>query len=124
MPLETVILTHLYPFCFTTLLGVCLEEKESMQHNGPGGTGFRAFFPESQYGYDPTSPITLGPEYSSEIGGRKDVVTALPGQVVKIRAVFELMGKYTWHCHVLSHEDNEMMRYFEVVQPGGGGYEY
>jgi spore coat protein A len=24
-------------------------------------------------------------------------------------------GRYVWHCHVLEHEDNEMMRPFEVV---------
>jgi spore coat protein A, manganese oxidase len=24
-------------------------------------------------------------------------------------------GRYVWHCHILEHEDNEMMRPFEVV---------
>jgi spore coat protein A len=24
-------------------------------------------------------------------------------------------GKYVWHCHILEHEDNEMMRPFEIV---------
>jgi FtsP/CotA-like multicopper oxidase with cupredoxin domain len=100
-------------------LGVCLEEKESMQHSGPGGVGFRAIFPPDSPGYDSSSPVTLGPEYSSEIGGRKDMVTAWPGQVVKIRAIFDMEGKYVWHCHVLSHEDNEMMRYYEILAPGG-----
>jgi FtsP/CotA-like multicopper oxidase with cupredoxin domain len=90
-----------------------------MQHSGPGGVGFRAIFPPDSPGYDSSSPITLGPEYSSEIGGRKDVVTALPGQVVKIRAIFDMLGKYVWHCHLLSHEDNEMMRYYEIVATDG-----
>ena len=26
-------------------------------------------------------------------------------------------GKYVYHCHVLEHEDNEMMRPYEVVAP-------
>jgi spore coat protein A len=24
-------------------------------------------------------------------------------------------GRYVWHCHVLEHEDNEMMRPFELL---------
>jgi spore coat protein A len=24
-------------------------------------------------------------------------------------------GRYVWHCHVLEHEDNEMMRPYEVI---------
>ena len=27
-------------------------------------------------------------------------------------------GKYVWHCHILEHEDNEMMRPFEIVKDG------
>ena len=39
-----------------------------------------------------------------------------PGQVVRIIARFEgYAGKYPWHCHMLEHEDNEMMLQFEVV---------
>ncbi len=39
-----------------------------------------------------------------------------PGEVVRIIARFEgYAGKYPWHCHMLEHEDNEMMLQFEVV---------
>jgi spore coat protein A len=24
-------------------------------------------------------------------------------------------GRYVWHCHLLEHEDNEMMRPYEVL---------
>jgi len=24
-------------------------------------------------------------------------------------------GRYVWHCHILEHEDNEMMRPYEIV---------
>jgi spore coat protein A len=27
-------------------------------------------------------------------------------------------GRYVWHCHMLEHEDNEMMRPYEVTSPG------
>jgi spore coat protein A, manganese oxidase len=24
-------------------------------------------------------------------------------------------GRYVWHCHILEHEDNEMMRPYQVL---------
>lgn len=48
--------------------------------------------------------------------GWKDTVRVEPGEVVRIIARFDgVPGKYPWHCHVLEHEDNEMMLQFEVV---------
>jgi spore coat protein A, manganese oxidase len=47
--------------------------------------------------------------------GWKDTVIAYPGQVTRIKARFDLAGLYVWHCHILEHEDNEMMRPFQVV---------
>lgn len=44
----------------------------------------------------------------------KDVVTALPRQVTRIKATFNKPGRYVWHCHILSHEDHEMMRVLQV----------
>jgi spore coat protein A, manganese oxidase len=48
--------------------------------------------------------------------GYKDTVIAYPGQVTRIRATFNLPGEYVWHCHIVEHEDNEMMRPFQVLQ--------
>ncbi|HVQ87255.1 MAG TPA: multicopper oxidase [Actinomycetes bacterium] len=52
--------------------------------------------------------------------GVKDTVVALPGQVTRIRAHFENAGQFVWHCHIVEHEDNEMMRPYRIgpVQPG------
>jgi len=52
--------------------------------------------------------------------GWKDTVIAYPGQVTRLRMTFGEPGQYTWHCHILEHEDNEMMRPFRVgpEQPG------
>jgi FtsP/CotA-like multicopper oxidase with cupredoxin domain len=55
--------------------------------------------------------------------GFKDTVTAYPGQVTRIRARFDTPGQYVWHCHIVEHEDNEMMRPYRIgpVQPGQPG---
>jgi FtsP/CotA-like multicopper oxidase with cupredoxin domain len=52
--------------------------------------------------------------------GFKDTVIAYPGQVTRIRAQFATPGQYVWHCHIVEHEDNEMMRPYRIgpVQPG------
>jgi FtsP/CotA-like multicopper oxidase with cupredoxin domain len=55
--------------------------------------------------------------------GFKDTVTAYPGQVTRVRAQFNTPGQFVWHCHIVSHEDNEMMRPYRIgpVQPGQPG---
>jgi FtsP/CotA-like multicopper oxidase with cupredoxin domain len=52
--------------------------------------------------------------------GFKDTVIAYPGEVTRIRAQFKTTGQFVWHCHIVGHEDNEMMRPFRIgpVQPG------
>lgn len=55
--------------------------------------------------------------------GVKDTVIAYPGQVTRVKAQFSLPGQYVWHCHIVEHEDNEMMRPFRIgpVQDGQPG---
>jgi spore coat protein A, manganese oxidase len=47
--------------------------------------------------------------------GPKDTVIAYPGEVTTVKAHFDKAGLYVWHCHILEHEDNEMMRPLRVV---------
>ena len=48
--------------------------------------------------------------------GWKDTVRADPGMVTRIIMRFEgFPGRYVWHCHILEHGDNEMMRPYEVI---------
>jgi spore coat protein A len=55
------------------------------------------------------------PPPASEAGW-KDIVRADSGMVTRIIVPFDgYTGRYVWHCHLLEHEDNEMMRPFEVV---------
>lgn len=57
--------------------------------------------------------IPLRPEET----GWQDTVAVDPGTMMSIVATFDLPGEYVWHCHILSHEDNEMMRPFFVETP-------
>ncbi|MHB8709148.1 MAG: multicopper oxidase domain-containing protein, partial [Desulfuromonadales bacterium] len=63
---------------------------------------------------------TVTPPLPNE-AGFKDTVVAFPGQVTRIKARFDLAGLYVWHCHIVEHEDNEMMRPFMVVAPPATG---
>jgi FtsP/CotA-like multicopper oxidase with cupredoxin domain len=42
--------------------------------------------------------------------GFKDTVIAYPEERTRVRAHFDQGGLFVWHCHILEHEDNEMMR--------------
>ena len=81
-------------------------EQPVVQHNGATGTGFRL----ENISIGAASPA--GDAYVEN--APKDVVTALPGQVTRIKATFDKPGRYVWHCHILSHEDHEMMRVLQV----------
>jgi FtsP/CotA-like multicopper oxidase with cupredoxin domain len=72
---------------------------------------------------DPTEPLTpVGPVMPPEPWetGFKDTVIAYPAEVTRIRATFHGPGQFVWHCHIVEHEDNEMMRPFRIgpEQPG------
>jgi spore coat protein A len=48
--------------------------------------------------------------------GWKDVVQCPPTQITRIIVKFDgYPGKYLYHCHILEHEANDMMRPFEVI---------
>jgi spore coat protein A len=62
-----------------------------------------------------TGPVTPP---DPEEAAWKDTVRAHPQMVTRIIVKFEgYVGRYVWHCHVLEHEDNEMMRPYDVI-PG------
>jgi spore coat protein A len=51
--------------------------------------------------------------------GWKDTVQVPPEVITRIIVRFEgYAGRDVWHCHVLEHAANEMMRPFEVVRSG------
>jgi spore coat protein A len=58
-------------------------------------------------------PILPGPWEA----GWKDTAPVYPDQVLRVICRFEdFTGKYPYHCHVLEHEENDMMREFEVIE--------
>ncbi len=84
------------------------DPQQVLQHNGEYGTvgavsniaGGAAVNLQPVDGYYESAP--------------KDMVTALPEQVTRIKTHFDKAGRYVWHCHILSHEDHEMMRVLQV----------
>jgi spore coat protein A len=75
--------------------------------------------------FDPMAP-GYGKRRGPEAGetGRKDTVIAYPGEITRVKATFDQAGLFVWHCHIVEHEDNEMMRPYEVVssdEPDHGG---
>jgi FtsP/CotA-like multicopper oxidase with cupredoxin domain len=88
------------------------------------------------------TPFLIGPVQPAEPyeQGWKDTVVANPGQVTRIVVRFSPIESritagqlpppyaidvsqrpgYTWHCHILDHEDNEFMRRYRVLQEPQG----
>ena len=67
----------------------------------------------------PTFPITVTGAPTAAVGyetGFKDTVLCPPGQVTRIVVDFgdTTPGRFVWHCHILEHEDHEMMRPYVI----------
>jgi spore coat protein A len=76
---------------------------------------FEPFFYQNSGEVRYTGPLTPP---APEEAGWKDTVRADPKMVTRIIVRFEgYLGRYVWHCHVLEHEDNEMMRPYDVIAP-------
>jgi FtsP/CotA-like multicopper oxidase with cupredoxin domain len=61
---------------------------------------------------------TTGPAVvpDSSEAGWKDTAPVGPFEILRVICKFEdYVGKYAYHCHILEHEEHEMMRQFEVV---------
>ncbi|MCW3090148.1 MAG: multicopper oxidase family protein [Ferruginibacter sp.] len=54
-----------------------------------------------------------------EFNGTNDIVNILPRSTIKLLMPFTeeyMVGKFVYHCHILSHEDKGMMQVIEVVK--------
>lgn len=89
--------------------GAYLQTQPVVQHNGELGEGFRVVNPTKGDAVDT-------PSWYFE-DGPKDTIVAMPGWVTRIKIKFDKPGRFVWHCHILAHEDHEMMRpYFVSVE--------
>jgi spore coat protein A len=67
--------------------------------------------------------VPIGPRVPPppEAAGWKDTVPVPPDEIVRVIARFEdYKGRFPYHCHILEHEDHEMMRQFQTVLCGDG----
>jgi len=88
--------------------GTFLVHQPIVQHNGVLGLGFRVV--------NPTKGASVETPSIHYEDGPKDMVTALPGQVTRFKTYFDQPGRFVWHCHILAHEDHEMMRVMYVSE--------
>lgn len=74
---------------------------------------------------DTMNNVFTQPQYTTAAGsspvlpelweaGWKDTIACPPGTVTRVKAKFDIEGLYVWHCHILSHEEHDMMRPFTV----------
>ena len=61
-------------------------------------------------------PGSLTTPLPEEIG-YKDTILAPPGTVTRVVTTFDIPGTYVWHCHILSHEEHDMMRPMVITTP-------
>ncbi len=120
----------------------------------PGGDFIPAYGPPLDYstgnaralgGNPDITPYLQGPVMPPKPNeaGWKDTVQMLPGQVTRIAVRYAPMNKpindpnlnypfdpnvlghgYVWHCHIIDHEDNEMMRPYAVTPKAGATRTY
>lgn len=94
-----------------------------------GDTGYQPaapLFPEFGYIEALTAQVYAPAQYSTIPGSTinpqpyetlamKDTIDCPPGYVTRVLTKFDILGTYVWHCHILSHEEHDMMRPFRVV---------
>jgi len=96
---------HIHEVAFEVInrQGIAVSDQDT-----EAGTGTVGLVPGSERGPEPWER------------GRKDTVLALPGEVTRVKATFSSQGQFVWHCHIVEHEDNEMMRPFRIGNPQPG----
>ena len=104
--------THLVTF---QVIGRTPFDAEAYAEANEGAHGVPGGIDPAPYATGPMVPA--GPDER----GFKDTVKANPGQFTRIRAKFDLPNgvtapqEYVHHCHIVEHEDNDMMRGFTVT---------
>jgi spore coat protein A len=95
---------HLVRFRITDRQPFTGAVQAKLMSNGWAGVQFSA--PPVLSGRASAAPLTEQ--------GWKDTVVCPPGYVTRVVATFNNPGKYVYHCHILGHEEHDMMRWFLV----------
>jgi FtsP/CotA-like multicopper oxidase with cupredoxin domain len=101
---------HLHMVMFQVVERIPFDADAYAEAQGTYLSGDRAGTPPNPLDFATGDPILP----NSWESGWKDTVIANPGQITRIIARFDLEGLYVLHCHILEHEDNEMMRPYYV----------
>jgi len=77
--------------------------------------GADLFYPAQNPGI---TPVMIGQPQAPEAweNGWKDEVIVPPLTRVRVRMRFDIPGDFVWHCHILTHEDHDMMRPLTVIE--------
>jgi len=90
--------------------------------------------PSATYVPVPVSPYLRGKPFPADANERgwKDTFRMNPGEVTRVLVRFSPQDDspafafdataepgYVWHCHILEHEENDMMRPYHLIPPGG-----
>ena len=94
------------------------QEEHHSHHSGNNGIG-RYVVESSIVESGPNANVGTPVPPAANERGWKDTFILPPGTRARLIAKFDRPGRYVWHCHILSHEDHEMMRPFEVMTPYG-----
>jgi spore coat protein A len=69
-------------------------------------------------------PIGSPTPAAAHEAGWKDTVQVAPNEIVRVIVRFEdFTGLFPYHCHILEHEDHEMMRQFQTISCGNSDVE-
>lgn len=87
--------------------------------------GYSALFGDNQPtpGFDMSTLYTGAPlpPLANELGW-KETVKVYVGMITRVIVLFEgFTGKFVYHCHILDHEENDMMQYMNVLPANGTG---
>jgi FtsP/CotA-like multicopper oxidase with cupredoxin domain len=99
-------------------------QRPVLSQHAPGGMSQPAGYPPP----DP-NPFVIGPANPPppNQAGWKDTALVNPGEILRVIVPFgaqaaenlpfgnSFTGTYVWHCHMLGHEDNELMLPYEIV---------
>jgi FtsP/CotA-like multicopper oxidase with cupredoxin domain len=81
-----------------------------------GGIGERDLAATITFDRDPDDALDHAIDENER--GLKDTIRVNPNEIVEIAVRFtSYSGRYMYHCHILEHEDRDMMRPFVTMAP-------